>query len=75
MATSLQLALGRTIKALRNRAGLSQDALAAAAKVHRTYIPQLESGRINPTVRSLEKVASPLGLSAGELLLEAEKGR
>jgi transcriptional regulator with XRE-family HTH domain len=75
MPTSLQVALGRTVKALRNKAGQSQDALAAAAKVHRTYIPQLESGRINVTIRSLEKVAHALGLTAGELLIAAEKER
>ena len=75
MPVSLQVALGRAVKEHRRKAELSQDNLAAEAKVHRTYVPQLESGRINCTIRNLEKIAQALGLTAGELLSEAEKHR
>lgn len=73
MPTTLPAALGKAVKEFRKKAELSQDALAAAAKVHRTYIPQLEAGRINITILSLEKIARALGLTAGELLTAAEK--
>lgn len=71
----LPIALGLAIKRLRREAGCSQDALAAAAGVHRTYIPQVETGSRNITIVSLEKIAHALKLTAGELLMEAEKER
>lgn len=38
------------------------------ADVHRTYVSDIESGRRNPTATMLEKLAKPLGISAGRLL-------
>jgi transcriptional regulator with XRE-family HTH domain len=76
LSRPLPIALGLAIKRLRQKAGYSsQDALAAAAGVHRTYIPQVEKGSRNITIVSLEKLARALKLTAGELLTEAEKER
>jgi transcriptional regulator with XRE-family HTH domain len=76
LSRPLPIALGLAIKRLRQKAGYSsQDALAAAAGVHRTYIPQVEKGSRNITIVSLEKIARALKLTAGELLTEAEKER
>jgi len=49
--------LGQEIKTLRLRAGLSQEALALAAEVDRTYVSQLERGIANPSLMILHRIS------------------
>jgi len=53
--------LGGEIKALRLNAGLSQEALALAAEVDRTYVSQLERGVANPSLMILYRISKVLG--------------
>lgn len=53
--------LGGEIKALRLNAGLSQEALALAADVDRTYVSQLERGVANPSLIILHRISKVLG--------------
>lgn len=53
--------LASEIKAARLRAGLSQEALALAAEVDRTYVSQLERGIANPSLLILVRLAAALG--------------
>lgn len=53
--------LGEEIKALRLNAGLSQEALALAADVDRTYVSQLERGVANPSLMILYRLSMVLG--------------
>jgi transcriptional regulator with XRE-family HTH domain len=64
--------LGRVLAEARRRAGLSQEALAAKAKLHPTYISQLERGLKSPTVRVLVTIANACGIKASELLRGVE---
>ncbi|HNO78341.1 MAG TPA: helix-turn-helix transcriptional regulator [Phycisphaerae bacterium] len=48
------------MRAARVAQGLSQEALAHACDLHRTYIGQLERGEVNVTVLSLRKVTRAL---------------
>jgi DNA-binding XRE family transcriptional regulator len=52
--------LGDEIKALRLNAGLSQEALALAADVDRTYVSQLERGVANPSLLILHRISMVL---------------
>lgn len=45
--------LGRALKALRQRRGLSQAELAASLGFHRSYLSQLERGGMNEQVMRL----------------------
>ena len=45
-----------------------QEAFAFEADIHRTYISDIERGARNPTIAIVEKLAKPLGVTAGELL-------
>ena len=56
------------LRKIRKAKGMSQYALAAKAKVSREYIRLLESGRSDPTVGMLEKLAKALGEPVTELL-------
>lgn len=53
--------LAEEIKALRLDAGLSQEALALAANVDRTYVSQLERGVANPSLVILHRISKVLG--------------
>ena len=65
--------LGLAVRELRNRRGLSQEALAHASGLHPTYISGIERGLRNPTWRSLGRVSEALGLKMSELSALAER--
>lgn len=52
--------LGEEIKESRLNAGLSQEALALAAGVDRTYVSQLERGVANPSLKILYRITMVL---------------
>lgn len=47
---------------------MSQVDLANALNVDRAYISNIENGRMNPTLSTLEKIAKSLSISSSELL-------
>lgn len=60
--------LGANVREARERAGLSQEALALAADVDRTYVSQIERGIGNPSVGVLIRLAASLSIDVQELL-------
>lgn len=60
--------LGRNVFMARRRAGFSQEALGSLASLHRTEVGMVEKGERLPRVDTLIKLASALGVGAGELL-------
>lgn len=63
--------LGDEIKELRLNAGLSQEALALAADVDRTYVSQLERGVANPSLQILHRISTVLGTEVQIAFVEA----
>jgi transcriptional regulator with XRE-family HTH domain len=59
----------------RARAGLTQEQLAARMKTTRTVISRLESGRMKPSTRTLEKFAQATGHKLRITLEPAETRR
>jgi putative transcriptional regulator len=53
-------ALGREIRRQRQSRGLSQDGLAELARTTQASIAHLESGRYNPTLELIERVAGAM---------------
>lgn len=60
--------LGENVRRLRTAKGLSQEEVAFAAEMKRSYLSDLERGTRNPSVRALGRLAEALGVEAGELL-------
>jgi CheY-like chemotaxis protein len=63
----LKKELGSVIKSRRTRLGLSQEALAERADLHRTYVTDIEGGTRNVTLESIAKLAGALGVTISEL--------
>ena len=64
----VRLFVGRNIARVRRERGMTQAALAAAMDIDRAYISGLERGNRNPTVMTLWRLASLLGVEVGILL-------
>jgi transcriptional regulator with XRE-family HTH domain len=64
---SLQINVGKQIQKLRESKGLSQQDLAAKCNFEKSNMSRLETGRVNPTLSTLEKVAKALDVSIAEL--------
>jgi len=62
---------GKNVRALRVRAGLSQEELAFRANMKRTYLSDLERGTRNPSIRALGRLAEALHVDPTELLRES----
>lgn len=62
--------VGARIKELRNGQGISQEKLALKAEIDRTYLAGVEQGRRNPSLKSLDKIVSALGISFAEFFKE-----
>ena len=65
--------VGRVIRRYREGVGLSQEALAAEAGLHRTYISLVERGHRNISVDALAQIAEALGVYPSRLIADAEK--
>ena len=59
--------VGVNVQRLRRERGLSQEELGARAKVHQTYLSQVEGGKRNASVDVLERIAQGLKTDIAEL--------
>lgn len=61
--------VARNVRRYRLETGLSQEALADEAGLHRTYISQVERKQNNVTIVVLSKIAKALGIRPDQLLV------
>lgn len=66
------VALGKAIRGLRLETGLSQEALADAAEIDRSYVGGVERGEHNVALVNLVKLAKALGITTADLLTKAK---
>lgn len=62
--------LARNLRALRDAKGLSQEALADAAEIDRTYVSSLERQKYSASIDRLDKLAAQLGVETHMLLMK-----
>jgi transcriptional regulator with XRE-family HTH domain len=61
-----QQAVGDLVRRLREQRGLTLRALATATDFSPSFISQLENGLVSPSIASMERIASTLGVTLGE---------
>ncbi len=61
-------AVATNVRAQRTHRGLTLDALAARSGVSRGMLVQVEQGRTNPSVTTLTRIASALGVTVARLV-------
>lgn len=59
--------LGKRLAAARKQRGISQEKLAEAVGLHRTYIGFVEQGKRNPSIGNVNKIAKELKVSLSQL--------
>jgi len=68
MSEQMSKRFGKRLREARLKAGLSQEELAAKARVHRTYVGMIERAKRNITLSNAERFAKALGIKLSDLL-------
>jgi transcriptional regulator with XRE-family HTH domain len=72
---SLRVGFGRAVRRIRTAAGFSQESLAHACQLNRTYMGLVERGEATISLDNIEKVAKALHTKVSDLLTQAERER
>lgn len=64
---------GDAVRARREELGLTQEDLAHAAGIHRTYLSDVERGTRNVSLVNLERLATALAVTMAELFARVER--
>lgn len=67
------MSLGTELRKARQKASLSQEKVAFAAGIDRSYLSQLENDRKSPTVDTLFRICAAVGVKASALLARVER--
>lgn len=70
---TIQHRFSEVLRKRREAAGLSQEALAAAANLHRNCIGRLERAQMVPSLLVVERIAAALDVTMAKLVAEVEK--
>jgi transcriptional regulator with XRE-family HTH domain len=62
---------GVNVRHQRKLKGMTQEELAAAAEMERSYVSDLERGTRNPSVAALGRIAGALGIEPHILLIKS----
>ena len=65
--TNTRKLFGKRVRDLRSSKGFSQESLADAANLHRTYIGAIERGEQNVSIDNISRIAKALRVSLAEL--------
>jgi transcriptional regulator with XRE-family HTH domain len=65
---------GYAVKVRREALGLTQEDLADRARIHRTYLSDVERGTRNLSLVNIERLAAALSVSMSELFAAVDAG-
>jgi transcriptional regulator with XRE-family HTH domain len=69
---AIQKQVGARIRELREKKGISQEALAAICDLHRTYVGLIERGERNLSLSTIEAIAQGLEVPVSEIFRQVE---
>ncbi|MBX3452679.1 MAG: helix-turn-helix transcriptional regulator [Planctomycetaceae bacterium] len=73
MAESLETRFGLAIRRHREGQGLSQEAFADLAGIHRTYVSSIERGKVQVSIGIAQQLAAALGVPLSRIWRELER--
>jgi ribosome-binding protein aMBF1 (putative translation factor) len=65
---TLRMHFSARLRAAREARGITQEAMALEAELHRTYVGQVERGERNVSIDNIEKLARAIGVDPEELM-------
>lgn len=65
---------GNTVRQLRETRQWSQEQLAEVADLNRSYVGEIERGRVVASILTIEKIAVAFGVPSSRLLEQSEAG-
>ncbi len=65
-------AFGSAVRQVRLSRGLTQEALAELAELHRTYIGDIERGKRNVSLANIARIARALDIGLADLMSEVQ---
>ena len=68
MSKNPQSIFGENVRSLRKEIGWSQEQLAEACGLHRTYIGAIERGERNVSLQNIVQIAFALGVKPADLM-------
>lgn len=71
--SQLEKIFGQVVRQAREKQGWSQERLAEAADLNRSYLGEIERGLVTPSLATISKLAVALGLSPSVLISRCEK--
>ena len=67
MSNRLQNRIGKRIRDIRISKGVSQSQLALMTSMTKSYLSEIEAGKKNLTLRTLQKIATSLGITLEDI--------
>ena len=64
---AIEFRFGRAVRSLRERRGVSQEAFAVIAGIHRTYVSSIELGKVQVSIALAEQLANALEMPLSKL--------
>lgn len=71
--SELKVIIGKKIRSLRKKMGLTQEKLSEISNIHPTYLGQIERGEKEPSLKTLIRIADALNTSTSYLLSRESK--
>ncbi len=66
-------AVGRAVAYFRQKKGMSQEVLSGLADIGRTHLSAIERGERKPTLETLYRISSALGVKMSDIILRLEE--
>ncbi|TNM60339.1 helix-turn-helix domain-containing protein [Aliirhizobium smilacinae] len=63
-----RITIGKNVRRIRKIRGITQEELSFRSGFTRAYLSELENGRSNPTISSIERIAQELGVTIIDLI-------
>lgn len=73
MEKTVEIVFGQTVRRYREKLGLSQEAFADIAGIHRTYVSSIERGKVQVSIGIAQKLAIALQAPMSRIWRDVEQ--